>query len=69
MRIRDSIMIPIAMLILIIMCASIGLIIGWCLCINGYTGKFCPECGNRFSSSASYCDIDGAELREIHNRG
>lgn len=65
---RDAILFPIAILLLMIMCASIGLIIGWYLCIDSYTGKFCPECGNRFSSSVSYCDIDGAELREIHNR-
>jgi hypothetical protein len=58
----------IALLILVILCIILGLIIGWRMCIDNYTGKFCPECGNRFSSSASYCDIDGAELREIHNR-
>ena len=65
---RDSILIPIALLILVILCFIMGLFTGWCWCINDYTGKFCPECGNRFESSVSYCDIDGTELREIHNR-
>lgn len=60
----------IGIIILLILCSIWGgVIIGWRSCINGYTGKFCPECGNRFEASVSYCDIDGTELREIHNRG
>ena len=62
---RDSI----GLVVLVFLCIILGFLIGWRSCINGYTGKFCPECGNRFRSSASYCDIDGTELREIHNRG
>lgn len=30
---------------------------------------FIDHGGSRVSSSASYCDMDDAELREIHNRG
>jgi len=41
----------------------IGIVVA-CARIDDFD-KFCPECGNRYTSEVEYCSYDGSELKMI----
>ena len=47
--------------------AAVGAVTGAVVADKMQT-KYCPVCGNRYTSDVKYCPLDGAELKEIKNK-